>query len=499
MFSGLSEKVQKISRSFSPKLMFDIAGNMTSISAGTVIDKYQLIRLIGEGGFGSVWLAYSEILANHCALKILHHSDGASSRRELQAVQAYKKLAIGGVASGLIPIEHVGQIERRLFYVMPLADGLGGRAPSHPEWKPLTLAARLAQQANQPAFFTSDEIAGWFSTICKGIQVLSDAGLVHRDIKPDNILFIQGMPVVSDVSLLTNDAAQGTRYGTPGFSAPSWYVDTGGKEDMYGIATTLFTALTGNSPDRMGRAAFQWPPQGQGSLSQSEQREWRRLHRIILRATHEKVAERFVTFSALAAAFGKVEEPAPKPQALVLVPAPAPDLALSPKHEREKNVSDDRLAPFAVAVRGLFPPLPLIGLIAIFFLTAILLDLFVFRKESFYMSCAASVVAWYLFFRGAEHLGRDWGIGGELLRRKLFTASVIVLVFIWLLSPFVVDGQTSITQQEEGWWWWYHIKEVAHVDATKVAYINCGVAAFLFVPAYAMAPFVCRLLSRLRR
>lgn len=281
--------------------MFDVAGIMTSISAGTVVDKYKLIRLIGEGGFGSVWLAYSEILANYCALKILHHSEGASSRRELQAVQAYKKLAIGGVASGLIPIEHVGLIEGRLFYVMPLADGVGGRAPSHPEWKPLTLAASLAQQANQPAFFTSDEIAGWFSTICKGIQVLSDAGLVHRDIKPDNILFIQGMPVVSDVSLLTNDAAQGTRYGTPGFSAPSWYVDSGGKEDMYGIATTLFTALTGNSPDRMGRAAFQWPPQGHGSLSQSEQREWRRLHRIILRATHEKAAERFVTFSAMAA------------------------------------------------------------------------------------------------------------------------------------------------------------------------------------------------------
>jgi hypothetical protein len=69
---------------------------------------------------------------------------------------------------------------------------------------------------------------------------------------------------------------------------------------MFGAATTLYTLLTGNPPDKMGRTAFRWPPQGESSLSAPEKTEWQRIHRIIRRAVDERPAERFQDFSTFA-------------------------------------------------------------------------------------------------------------------------------------------------------------------------------------------------------
>jgi len=71
---------------------------------------------------------------------------------------------------------------------------------------------------------------------------------------------------------------------------------------MFGAATTLYSLLTGNPPDKMGRTAFRWPPQGESSLSAAEKQEWQRIHRIIRRAVDERPAERFQDFSTFAQA-----------------------------------------------------------------------------------------------------------------------------------------------------------------------------------------------------
>jgi len=55
--------------------------------------------------------------------------------------------------------------------------------------------------------------------------------------------------------------------------------------------------LTGNAPDKMGRAAFRWPPQGEASFSAAERREWLRFHQVIRRAIDDRPAERFLDFS----------------------------------------------------------------------------------------------------------------------------------------------------------------------------------------------------------
>ena len=295
---------------------------MQTLHPGAVVDQYRLIRPIGQGGFGTVWLAHSRILNAHVALKVLNPANPEAVAIELNAVRTYKAMAVAGGSAGLMPIEHVGVIDNQVFYVLPLADGLDDVPPEDPDWQPRTLAACIDQQRQASTWFTPDEITAWLTPICSAAQVLSDAGLVHRDIKPDNILFLRGLPVLSDISLLRTDTLTATRIGTPGYSAPSWYADSGGRLDMFSLAATLFALLTGNSPDKLGRPAFRWPPQGEGSLSPSAHEAWLHFHRVVLRATHEEASELYVTFAAFAADLRREVAPAVTPSGEVQSPKP---------------------------------------------------------------------------------------------------------------------------------------------------------------------------------
>jgi serine/threonine-protein kinase len=263
-----------------------------------ILDGYRLIRFLGRGGFGEVWLCRSEAMGDYRALKWIPTSNPESLEKEYESLLHYRKAAARLRSPHLVPIEHINRDDAGLYYVMPLADGLTPHDPSDPAWQPLSLTAMIHAQAAKQAWFTSREVAALLLPILEGLQILSDAGLVHRDVKPDNILFFNGLPCLGDISLLGADASVITRRGTPGYATPSWYV--GGHPDMYGAAATLYTLLTGNPPDKLGRAAFLWPPQGESSLTETERAEWKRLHGIIRRAADEKISERFVDFMAMA-------------------------------------------------------------------------------------------------------------------------------------------------------------------------------------------------------
>ncbi|MEX2580600.1 MAG: hypothetical protein WD342_16200 [Verrucomicrobiales bacterium] len=158
----------------------------------------------------------------------------------------------------------------------------------------------LRHKGRLPLRLRSRTVIALMVPVLEGLQMLTEAGLVHRDVKPDNILFFDGRPSLGDISLLGADAAMVTRRGTPGYVTPSWYL--GGHPDMFGAAATLYSLLTGNAPDRMGRSAFLWPPQGKESLTPAERSEWKRLHAVIRRALEEEVSERFVDFAAMKSA-----------------------------------------------------------------------------------------------------------------------------------------------------------------------------------------------------
>ena len=270
------------------------------LQPGESLDGYRVIRLIGSGGFGAVWLCQSEALGDYRALKFIPDIDPGRIQKEFDALCRYRTAAGQLRSPSIMPIEHVNRRSDGLFYIMPLADGHGSSDPLDASWCPSTLAALVESRRTEPAWFTSEEIKGYITPILHALQLLSDAGLVHRDVKPDNILILNGAPCLGDISLLGADSYKITQRGTPGYSAPSWFLESGGHPDMYGAAATLYSLLTGNPPDKMGRAAFRWPPQGEDSLTPADKAEWRRIHNVIRRAVDERPAERFRTFDDVA-------------------------------------------------------------------------------------------------------------------------------------------------------------------------------------------------------
>lgn len=269
------------------------------LEPGIILDGYCLLRPIGRGGFGEVWLCQLKATSEFKALKFLPASNAAQLNRELEALIRYRTVADALRAPHLLPIEHVNRTDSGLFYTMPLADGLASSNPTDPAWRPKTLASLIQEQKDAPKWFDADEIREIILPLLRTVQQLSDAGILHRDIKPDNILFVQNRACLGDISLLSNDAQTLTQRGTPGYASPSWYLESGGNPDLWGMATTLYTLVTGNAPDKLGRGMFLWPPQGEASV---QRKDWNLFHQIILRATHEKPSERFLRIDAMGAA-----------------------------------------------------------------------------------------------------------------------------------------------------------------------------------------------------
>ncbi len=264
-----------------------------------ILDGYRLTRFLGSGGFGEVWLGRSEAMGDFHAVKLIPSSRPDRLEREYESLTNYR--AVASLRSPhLVPIEHINWYEGGLCYVMPLADGSGGDGPEDPEWRPLGLDFLLEEQRKRKVWFTSREIVRMLRPVLLALQTLSEAKLVHRDVKPANILFFDGITRLGDISLLGEDAVTVTRRGTPGYAAPSWY--EGGHPDMYSVGATLYALLTGNAPDKMGRSSFLWPPQGEGSLSKAGRKEWKRLHSVVRRAIDDRISERYVDFAAMLAA-----------------------------------------------------------------------------------------------------------------------------------------------------------------------------------------------------
>ena len=272
------------------------------LSAGISIDGYRLIRKIGQGGFGEVWLAQSQATGAWKALKWIPASSNRHFDQELSSLRRYVNSISSLRCPQLVPIEHVRLDEQGLAYVMPLADGNAVHNPEDPAWEPTTLALLLNRNRDAGSWFTSGEIRSIILDVLAGAAAIADAGLVHRDIKPENVLFLSGRPCLADFGLSTDDASLVSLRGTPHHTAPSWYVENGGNADQWGVAALLYVLLTGNSPDKIGRARFLWPQAGRDSLSKEEQREWQRLHQIVLRACNEEPSQRFLGLNALMAA-----------------------------------------------------------------------------------------------------------------------------------------------------------------------------------------------------
>lgn len=158
-------------------------------------DSYHGLKLLaycGGGAYGEVF--YCEDLTHKkMAVKIISKQKiGLHWRRELKGITNYRKLTLD--APNLLRIYQVEEDEENFFYTMEAADSL-----SSTEYKADTLAARLENGA-----LPDKDIFPVVTGIFAGIKTIHAAGFAHRDIKPDNILFVNGVPKLADLGLLSS-------------------------------------------------------------------------------------------------------------------------------------------------------------------------------------------------------------------------------------------------------------------------------------------------------
>lgn len=257
-------------------------------SMGLHIPDYQLVKQIGRGSYGDVWIA-ADRLGGLKAVKIVRQVSYGSAepfRREFRGVEHYTPLS--RKHPGLVQVLHVGLDPNgsAFYYVMELADDAGGITPPQADsYEACTLASHLRDHGR----------LDWWTCARLG-KDLADAagflhrhGLVHRDIKPSNIIFVGGVPKLADIGLVSPvDRSQHpmSQVGTAGFLPPE---GCGSRQaDVYAIGRVLEVA-SGKSPS----------PRAGGPLRESEPGEESRIsgemafHQIIRKATEPEPLKRY--------------------------------------------------------------------------------------------------------------------------------------------------------------------------------------------------------------
>ncbi len=229
----------------------DEASNETSsafavapVPPGTCIGDYEIIREIGRGGMGIVYRARQISVDREVAIKILPEPVRSSWTAESRFL-AESRAAARVHHTNVIAIHSRGEHDRRLYYAMELING-----PS---------LARVIR--SDPTWFGRDHrrLAHLFADLADGLAHVHAAGVLHRDIKPQNILIGDRQRLVlTDFGVARlEDAPDLTRVGdllgTPAYLAPEQVAGRGRvdeRTDVYAIGVTLYETLTGVRPFR---------------------------------------------------------------------------------------------------------------------------------------------------------------------------------------------------------------------------------------------------------
>jgi formylglycine-generating enzyme required for sulfatase activity len=203
--------------------------------------RYRILKKLGAGGMGAVYLAEDGKLGRCVALKVPHlsASDG-------QAIidRFYREARIAAAVDHphICPVHDVGEHEGVHFLVMPFIDG-----------KPLSHLVN----ADHP--WLPEQAAALVRKLALAVEVMHQRGLIHRDLKPANVMIRpNGEPVLMDFGLARAHDAKGQtmtpfgeRLGTPAYMAPELVLgqkDIGPATDIYSLGIMLYELLTGKLP-----------------------------------------------------------------------------------------------------------------------------------------------------------------------------------------------------------------------------------------------------------
>jgi len=202
--------------------------------------RYAIERELGEGGMATVYLAEDLKHGRKVALKVL--------KPELAAVVGAERFLAEIKTTANLQHPHIlqlfdsGEIDGYLFYVMPYVEGE-------------TLRNRIDREKQLPV----DEAVALASKVAGALQHAHEHGVIHRDIKPGNILLQGGEPVVADFGIALAVGAAGSNrltetglsLGTPYYMSPEQVTGdqtVGASTDTYALGSVLYEMLTGDPP-----------------------------------------------------------------------------------------------------------------------------------------------------------------------------------------------------------------------------------------------------------
>jgi len=179
------------------------------------IPDFELLRPIGRGSYGEVWLARN-ILGTYRAVKIIKRKafrDEEAFEREFSGLQQFEP--VSREHDGFVAILHVSRNRAQgfFYYVMELADNDCNVDRLEPEtYVPKTLSNELGRCRR----LSVEQAAQLGLSLSQALAELHQRGLVHRDVKPSNIIFVKGHAKLADIGLVAHTGEKG-RLGTEGY------------------------------------------------------------------------------------------------------------------------------------------------------------------------------------------------------------------------------------------------------------------------------------------
>ncbi len=223
----------------------DAHAESSSLSAGTIVGgTYRVVHELSRGAMGVVYRGEDLGLGRAVAIKVLR-SDLASDRDLVTRFRAEAAMLASLHHPNLVQVYALGEHQRDVYFVMELVEG-----------QPLSEVIRASLERKE--WFPTAAVAQITLEIGDALDAMHVLGLIHRDVKPANILLDRerDRAVLVDVGVAVKAGDARDAAGTPGFAAPESFLEQtdGPTTDVYGLAATVYCMLTGRPPFGSGPA-----------------------------------------------------------------------------------------------------------------------------------------------------------------------------------------------------------------------------------------------------